>query len=259
MLPHLQGSWRILSSRSYTASRSWNPRNRYVLVAQLAMRRVDSVILINMHHSERVANEASSQVSAAISGLAVGAIFFVPLGHIVGRWSITFWSLLGSLACAVWSTQMTHRSDYNNFIVSRLMSGLFGAVPSAVGGGMILDIFFIHHRGRAFVCYGIAILFGATSGPTFSGFITGTSTWTICFWWTVPFLAITAILVFVFAEETSFNREKGAMPVDIPHGFIMSRRAIFFLGTATVVRPSSGEFVSQLSHWGLGCSHFYSS
>ena len=112
---------------------------------------------------------------------------------------------------------------------------------------MILDIFFLHNRGRAFICYEIAILFGATSGPTFSGFIAGTSTWMVCFWWTVPLLAITAISVFIFAEETGFDRERGVMPIDIPRGFLKSRVAIFFPGTAVVAVPSGGDIVSGSS------------
>lgn len=182
-------------------------------------------------------------MSAAISGLATGAIFFVPFGRVFGRWSITFWSLLGSLGCAIWSTQMTSQSEYVDFIISRLFSGLFGAVPSAVGGGIILDLFFLHNRGRAFICYEIAILFGATSGPTFSGFIAGTTSWTICFWWTVPLIAITAILVLVFAEETSFDRDKLQKPVDIPKGFFKSRIATFLPGTAVVASPTGTEIV----------------
>ena len=112
---------------------------------------------------------------------------------------------------------------------------------------MILDIFFLHNRGRAFICYEIAILFGATSGPTFSGFIAGTSTWMVCFWWTVPLLAITAMLVFVFAEETGFDRERGVIPVDIPRGFTKSRIATFFPGSAVVTVPSGGDIVGDLS------------
>jgi MFS family permease len=187
-----------------------------------------------------------SQVSAAMSGLATGALFFVPLGRVFGRWSITFWSLLGCLACAVWSARMTRQRDYVDFIASRLLSGLFGAVPSAVGGGMILDLFFLHQRGRAFICYEISILFGATVGPTFSGFIAGTTSWTWCFWWTVPLLAITAALVFLFAEETTFDRQRGKPPAERPHGFARSRVATFFPGTAVVAVPSGADIVGSV-------------
>ena len=66
---------------------------------------------------------------------------------------------------------MTNEDDYVRFIISRLLSGMFGSVPSAIGGGIILDVFFLHDRGKAFICYEVSILLGASVGPTFSGFI----------------------------------------------------------------------------------------
>ena len=140
---------------------------------------------------------------------------------------------------------MTHSGDFVKFIVSRLLSGLFGAVPSAVGGSMILDVFFLHNRGRAFICYETAILFGATSGPTFSGFIAGKTTWTACFWWTVALLSIVSIAVFVFAGETAFDREKGVAVSRVPEEFAKSRIALFFPGTRAVATPSWNKAVSN--------------
>ena len=139
---------------------------------------------------------------------------------------------------------MTSENDYVNFIISRMMSGLFGSVPSAFAGSMILDAFFLHHRGKAFICYEVAAMFGAAFGPTMSGFISGTTSWTWCFWWTVPFLAVTIALVLAFAEETAFDRVEGKPPVLIPSTWIGSRMAIFAPGTRTVPRFTLNDVVS---------------
>lgn len=138
---------------------------------------------------------------------------------------------------------MTNESDYVKFVISRLLSGLLGAVPSAIGGNTILDLFYLHQRGRAFICYQISILFGATLSPTISGFIAGSTSWTWCFWWTAPLLAVTALLVLFLAEETSFDRELGRPSVERPQDFIGSRAATFLPGTAVVATPSPAEFV----------------
>jgi MFS family permease len=139
---------------------------------------------------------------------------------------------------------MTGESDYVKFIISRLLSGLFGSIPSAVGGSTIFDLFYLHQRGRAFICFWISITFGATVGPTLSGFIAGTTSWTWCFWWTVPLLAITALLVFLLAEDTSFDREQGIPVLERPpQNFLPSRVAIFFPGTAVVAHYSAVEVV----------------
>lgn len=139
---------------------------------------------------------------------------------------------------------MTDKNDYVRFIISRLLSGMFGSVPSAVGGGIILDVFFLHDRGKAFICYEVSILLGAAVGPTFSGFISNSQQWTICFWWTVPLLAISAIAVLLLAEETGYDRQKGTMPVKLPQRYIANRVATFFPGVAVVSKPSAADFVS---------------
>jgi MFS family permease len=138
---------------------------------------------------------------------------------------------------------MTHETDYIDFIVSRLFSGLFGAVPSAVGGSIIFDVFYLHQRGRAFACYESAILLGATIGPTFSGFIAGTTSWTWCFWWTVPLLAVTAILVFWLADETSFDRVQERPRIEKPQSFIRNRIALFAPGKLAVDALPTAEVV----------------
>lgn len=184
-------------------------------------------------------------MSAAIAGLAAGALIFVPFAQVLGQLSIAFWSLLGCLGCAIWSSQMTSENDYVRFIISRMMSGIFGSVPSAVGGGIILDTFFLHDRGKAFICYEVSILLGATVGPTFSGFISNSQSWTICFWWTVPLLAISAIALLLVGEETGYDRQCGTMPVKAPQGYLANRFATFFPGTAITVKPSAAQFVSH--------------
>ena len=183
-------------------------------------------------------------MSAAIAGLAAGALIFVPFAHVLGRLSIAFWSLLGCLGCAIWSSQMTSEDDYVRFIISRMMSGIFGSVPSAVGGGIILDTFFLHDRDKAFICYEISILLGATVGPTSSGFISNSQSWTVCFWWTVPLLAISAIALLLFGEETGYDRQGGTMPVKVPRGYLANRIATYFPGTKITVKPSAAQSVS---------------
>ena len=184
-------------------------------------------------------------MSAAIAGLAAGALVFVPLTQVLGRSSVTFWSLLCSLACAIWSSQMTDRDDYVRFIISRLLSGMFGSVPSAVGGGIILDVFFLHDRGKAFICFEVSILLGATVGPTFSGFISNSQSWTLCFWWTVPLLAVSAIAVLLLAEETGYDRQYETMNVKMPQRYIANRVTTFFPVTAVIAKPSAAELVSS--------------
>lgn len=196
-------------------------------------------------------NLANLQVSAALAGLAAGALFFCPFALVIGRSAVTFWSLVGSLACAVWSARMTHEDDYVKFIISRMLSGMFGSVPSALGGGTIMDIFFLHQRGKAFMVFSLCLQLGAVSGPTFGAFIVEYQSWTVCFWWTVALLGVTAILVLLFSEETNFNRKLRKPPVATPKSFLSNRIATFCPGTAITPRCNLNGFVSTFQSLSL--------
>lgn len=43
---------------------------------------------------------------------------------------------------------MTGPHDYIAFCISRWLAGTFGAFPTALGGGFIVDMFFLHRRSN---------------------------------------------------------------------------------------------------------------
>lgn len=103
-----------------------------------------------------------------------------------------------------------------------------------VGSGIILDVFFLHQRGKAFACYSVTTLFGALVAPVLSGFIAERVSWTIQFWCYVGALVVVAILVFFFLEDTTYDRQNSAVDRAKP-SFLANRIATFFPGTKIVV------------------------
>lgn len=171
-------------------------------------------------------------------GLAVGPFLWAPLAQRVGRSSCIFWGLLGALVCGVWSAVLTHPDDYNDFVVSRFFGAFFGSVASAIGAGTIIDLFFLHQRGKAFTCYTLMILFGTFFGPTISGFIVARAPWPVQFWWTVGVEGFIAILVFFFLEETTFPRDGKHSPFTPPSSYVSNRIATFFPGHKILPRTT---------------------
>ena len=107
----------------------------------------------------------------------------------------------------------------------------WGLVPSWI-------FFFLHQRGRAFACYELSLLFGVICGPTIGGFIVHTKFWTVAFWWTLAPLGAATITLFIFGEETKFERDSESPAArNIPPGFMRSRAALLFPGTQ-VTRPN---------------------
>lgn len=179
-----------------------------------------------------------TQNSAALAGMAAGPFFFAPISHILGRSSVIFWCVLCTLVCQVWAAVMTHADDYIAYVISRLFSGFFGAVPTVLGPRIVTDLFFLHQRGRAFTALHMAFLFGTIAGPTFSGFISAGAFFPVEFWWTVGLLGFTLICCFLFLEESGFDRACLEKNPDIPRGFLANRLATFFVGQS-VVQPTT--------------------
>lgn len=140
---------------------------------------------------------------------------------------------------------MTQSNQYNPFVISRLFAGMFGSVPSILGASTITDLFFLHERGRAFLAFSLSFLLGTVAGPIFGGFIVGHVDWPIEFWWTVGVQGLALVLVFLFLEETGFDRDGGSGYPTKPKSFIQHRVATFLLGAKIVPATSRSELVSH--------------
>ena len=142
---------------------------------------------------------------------------------------------------------MTGPDDYIPFIMSRMMAGLFGGLPSMIGPSYVMDIFYLHQRGKAFTCQELSLLLGIVASPTIGGFVVQRNLWPYTFWWTIGPIGLAFVLVFLFVEETGFAREEDVMPYpERPRGFLANRVATFFPGTRVVPRISARKLVNGL-------------
>ncbi|KAJ5812383.1 major facilitator superfamily domain-containing protein [Penicillium riverlandense] len=185
--------------------------------------------------------ELSYTISAAVAGIAAGPLFIVPLAHVFGRASIIFWTLIGCICCGIWSALMTGPNDYVAFTLSRLFGGIFGSIPSILGPQMLMELFFLHERGRVFTTFHMCFLMGTVAGPTFGGFVVQHVAWPFEFWWTVALQNAVALLVFFFLPEIGFTRDGGRVYPKQPEGYVANRIATFFPGTRVAHRDGLQE------------------
>ena len=143
---------------------------------------------------------------AATAGIALGPLVFVPLGQKYGRSTIFIWSILGLLVTGIWSATMTKPDQYGPFLAARLIGGLFGGNFVALGADVLVDIYFLHQRGKAFTALNLSFLLGVVIGPTFSGFIVQSASWPVQFWWTNGLEGAIVILAVLFLEDTYYDR-----------------------------------------------------
>ncbi|KAL8827458.1 MAG: hypothetical protein Q9191_003169 [Dirinaria sp. TL-2023a] len=128
---------------------------------------------------------------------------------------------------------MTHSDQYIAFVMARLFGGLFGGTPPALGADTVVDLFYLHQRGKAFTVLNLSFLAGAVVGPTFSGFIVGSTSWTVQFWWSNGLEAAIIVLSLLFLEETFYDRTTGRKAAEKtkPDNFLARRWATFFRGS----------------------------
>ena len=141
---------------------------------------------------------------------------------------------------------MVHSNQYSAFVAARLFGGLFGGVPVILGADTIVDLFFLHQRGKAFTALNIFFIAGAVVGPTLSGFIVSSTSWTVQFWWSNGLEAVVVILTLALLEDTHYDRtlKTEEHRKRLPEKFLANRVATFLCGTQVIHPISTGETVS---------------
>ncbi|KAK5656665.1 hypothetical protein OQA88_4645 [Cercophora sp. LCS_1] len=174
---------------------NWTPRRKAKVVATL-------FLALFVGFSAPFCGQPSIQQQGTLSGKLPGQITYF-----FGRSSVIFWTLFGQLAAQIWALLMMRPDQYGAYLVSRYVSALFGVTVCVLGPRYLVDMFFLHQRGHAFTILYLALNFGASAGPTFAGFIATHDTyWPVEYWWTVALTGVAIIAVFLFLEETSFDR-----------------------------------------------------
>jgi MFS family permease len=151
--------------------------------------------------------------------------------------------MLGVLGTQIWACYMRGPNDYEAYLAAKFFMGFFGQTLSILSPLYVVDMFFLHQRGRAFTLVGIAWNMGPSAGPTFSGFITVHLPWWDEYWWSIGASSLCIILMFLFVEETTWDRTPGAQNYTLEGSWLQKRVWTFFPGTKVVKPPTKKELV----------------
>lgn len=144
---------------------------------------------------------ASMTVSIFLLGFAIGPLFFAPLSEMYGRMIImhlsTFIFLIFTIGCAVsqTSTQM---------IILRLLSGLSGSAPLALGAGILSDVWAPMELARASAVYALGPLIGPITAPIIAGFIVQNLQWRWVFWILTILIGVAMVTGFIFYRTETY-------------------------------------------------------
>ncbi|QIW94779.1 hypothetical protein AMS68_000297 [Peltaster fructicola] len=131
--------------------------------------------------------------------LGLGPLFLAPLSETFGRRRLyiicfTIFSLL-QIPSAL-------SPNIETLIAMRTLSGFFGAVGIANGGGTISDMFMPSERASIFGWYLLGPLLGPTIGPLAGGVIVKRLGWRWIFWVLTIVCMLNTIAGFLFLKET---------------------------------------------------------
>lgn len=135
----------------------------------------------------------------------LGCIIVHPLSLKFGKRPIYLVSVLGTALVQLWGPKVNSSGAW---IGSKIIQGLLGASVESLCEVTVSDIWFEHERGRWIGVYGFALMFSSNIAPVFAGFITQKKGWRWVLYWGSIFDAVSFIILFLFFEETNFNRQE---------------------------------------------------
>lgn len=146
---------------------------------------------------------SENQVIGATTGfvvmLGIGPLLLAPLSETFGRRPL-YMICFGLFTLLQIPTALAVNVEM--LIAFRTISGLFGSVGIANGGGTISDMFAPSERAGVFGWYLLGPLLGPTLGPLFGGLIVDNLEWRWVFWILLIICSINTTLGYFFLRET---------------------------------------------------------
>ncbi|KAH8703777.1 major facilitator superfamily domain-containing protein [Talaromyces proteolyticus] len=133
--------------------------------------------------------------------LGIGAVLLTPFALKFGRRSLYLLSIVVTFCVSIWSAKMSTVAD---ILLINAISCLFGALSEVIIQMTVVDIFFVHQRGRMNAIFIWTVQIGASLGPLAAGYVTVSQGWRWVWWWNVVFFGICIILFAFFYEETKY-------------------------------------------------------
>ena len=138
-------------------------------------------------------------LSTFVLAYAVGPLFIGPLSEIYGRVHVL---QIANLVFLAFNAACGGCTSAGQMIVFRLLSGLGGSAPLAVGGGVLSDAWSADERGAAISVYSLMPLLGPAIGPIAGSWITERTTWRWSFYSVSIACALVQLNGVFFLRET---------------------------------------------------------
>ena len=132
--------------------------------------------------------------------LGIGPLFLAPMSETFGRRNLFVWNLA---IFTLFQIPTALAPNAPTFIVMRTLSGFFGSVGVANGGGSIQDMFETHERAPVLGIYLIAPLLAPSFGSFIGAVMIANVNWRWIFWFVMILSGVVTTMCYFFLYETN--------------------------------------------------------
>lgn len=188
--------------------KAWSRRKRLTNVFIIAFMAIVSPLASSMFTPgiTQIADDLNTTEEAIIATttgfvifLGIGPLVLAPLSETFGRRKVYIWSFAIFTLLQI-PTALSPNAGC--LIAVRTISGFFGSVGIANGGGTINDMYDSHERAGIFGWYLLGPLLGPSLGPLFGGIIVTRLGWRWIYWILAIVCAFNTSIGFFFLRET---------------------------------------------------------
>lgn len=135
--------------------------------------------------------------------LGWGCLIWQPIAMAYGRRGVYIVSIILSIIPMVWAP-FSHGAG--QWYAHRILLGIFASPVESLPEVTVPDLFFAHERGFYMSVYAFALFGSNFLAPFFAGFINDGANWHWVMYFGALVLAVCAIIMFFFLEETMYFR-----------------------------------------------------
>ncbi|KAF8998410.1 major facilitator superfamily domain-containing protein [Cyathus striatus] len=105
------------------------------------------------------------------------------------------------------SVGSANAKSFGTLIFARAINGLGPSAAVGLVAGTVVDLFYVHQRGKAMGVFTLMLTTGAHISPIIGGYVAKSMGWRWCFWVAAFLNGVMLIICMAFLPETIFERD----------------------------------------------------